>query len=171
VSAEQTRPPLRVGTVRISADEFAVRLGQQFDGELSDVRLQDPDTVVADCPPAKLKDVARRLHDLEETPVDSLTLISSVDYVKHLECVYHLYSYAANLYVELHVRLPRGNPVVDTVSDVWPGADWHEREAWDMMGIKFTGHPDPRRILLKDDWIGHPLRKDYVDDIRNHPYV
>jgi NADH:ubiquinone oxidoreductase subunit C len=171
VSAEQTRPPLRVGTVRISVEELAVRLGQQFDGELSDVRLQDPDTVIADCPPGKLKDVARRLHDLEETPVDSLTLISSVDYVKHLECVYHLYSYAANLYVELHVRLPRGNPVVDTVSDVWPGADWHEREAWDMMGVKFTGHPDPRRILLKDDWIGHPLRKDYVDDIRNHPYV
>ncbi len=89
----------------------------------------------------------------------------------HFECVYHLYSFAANRYLELHVRLPRGKPVVDTVSDVWPSADWHEREAWDMMGIRFEGHPDLRRILLKDDWIGHPLRKDYVDLIENHPYV
>jgi NADH-quinone oxidoreductase subunit C len=171
MSRESTRAPLHVGTVRIGADELAARLAEQFADELANIRLQDPDTVIADCPASKLKDIARRLHDLEEAPVDSLTLISSVDYVEHLECVYHLYSYAANLYVELHVRLPRGNPAVDTVSDVWPGADWQEREAWDMMGIRFKGHPDPRRILLKDDWIGHPLRKDYVDDVRNHPYV
>jgi len=162
---------LQVGNVRIGAGELAARLAQGFAGELTDVAVQEPDTVVARLAREKLKDVAARLHDLEETPVDSLTLISSVDYVTHYECVYHLYSYAANLYVELHVRVPRGDPTVETVSDVWPGADWHEREAWDMMGIVFKGHPDPRRILLKDDWIGHPLRKDYVDDVRNHPYV
>jgi NADH:ubiquinone oxidoreductase subunit C len=162
---------LQVGNVRIDADELAARLARAFAGELTDVAVQEPDTVVARLAREKVKDVARRLHDLDETPIDSLTLISSVDYVTHLECVYHLYSYAANLYVELHVELPRGRPSVSTVSDVWPGADWHEREAWDMMGIVFEGHPDPRRILLKDDWIGHPLRKDYVDDVRNHPYV
>jgi NADH-quinone oxidoreductase subunit C len=165
------RPRVQVGGVRITADELAFKLGELFAGELTELRIQDPDTVIADCPKDRLKDIARRLHDLDETPVDSLTIISSVDYVSHLDCVYHLYSYTANLYVELHVRLPRGNPVVDTVTDIWPGADWHEREAWDMMGIKFKGHPDPRRILLKDDWIGHPLRKDYADDVRNHPYV
>lgn len=162
---------LQVGTVRIDAHELAARLAKDFAGELTDVAVQEPDTVVARLAREKVKDVARHLHDLDETPIDSLTLISSVDHVTHLECVYHLYSYAANLYVELHVELPRGRPVVATVSDVWPGADWHEREAWDMMGIVFEGHPDPRRILLKDDWIGHPLRKDYVDDVRNHPYV
>jgi NADH-quinone oxidoreductase subunit C len=54
---------------------------------------------------------------------------------------------------------------------VWPGADWHEREAWDMLGITYLGHPDLRRILLKDDFIGHPLRKDYVDLVENHPHV
>ncbi|MBM3146863.1 MAG: NADH-quinone oxidoreductase subunit C [Actinobacteria bacterium] len=162
---------LQVGNVRIGADELAARLARGFAGDLTDLAVQEPDTVVARLSRDKVKDVARRLHDLDETPVDSLTLISSVDYVTHLECVYHLYSYAADLYVELHVELPRGTPTVATVSDVWPGADWHEREAWDMMGIVFEGHPDPRRILLKDDWIGHPLRKDYVDDVRNHPYV
>jgi NADH-quinone oxidoreductase subunit C len=140
-------------------------------GELTELRIQDPDTVIAQVDPAALKRVARRLHDLPEIAFDSLTLISTVDYGPHFDCVYHLYSFAANRYLELHVRLPRGKPAVDTVSDVWPSANWHEREAWDMMGIRFLGHPDPRRILLKDDWIGHPLRKDYVDLIENHPYV
>jgi NADH-quinone oxidoreductase subunit C len=160
-----------IGTVHLSMDELVGRLAAAFPGELAEVRIQDPDTVIAGVDPAALKSVARRLHDLPEIAFDSLTLISSVDYQTHFECVYHLYSFAANRYLELHVRLPRGKPVVDTVSDVWPSADWHEREAWDMMGIQFEGHPDLRRILLKDDWIGHPLRKDYVDLIENHPYV
>ena len=160
-----------IGTIVIGMDELAARLGQAFPGELSDIRIQDPDTVIAQVDPAALKSIARRLHDLPRIAFDSLTLISSVDYQTHFECVYHLYSFAANRYLELHVRVSRAKPVLDTVSDVWPSANWHEREAWDMMGIRFEGHPDPRRILLKDDWIGHPLRKDYVDLIENHPYV
>jgi NADH-quinone oxidoreductase subunit C len=160
-----------IRTVQLVMDELAARLEGAFPGELTDVRVQEPDTVVAVVDRAKLKAVGRRLHDLPEIPFDSLTLISSVDYVTHFECVYHLYSFAANRYLELHVRIPRGRPVVDTVCDIWPSANWHEREAWDMMGIRFEGHPDLRRILLKDDWIGHPLRKDYVDLIENHPYV
>jgi NADH-quinone oxidoreductase subunit C len=62
--------------------------------------------------------------------------------------------------VRLQVWLDEGEPVSSLVS-VWPTADWHEREAWDLMGIQFTGHPNPRRILMEDDWEGHPLRKDY----------
>lgn len=160
-----------IGTVRLTMEELAGRLAAALPGELGDIRIQAPDTVVADVDRAALKSVARRLHDLPEVPFDALTLISTVDYMTHFECVYHLYSFAANRYLELHVRLPRGTPVLATVCDVWPSANWHEREAWDMMGIRFEGHPDLRRILLKDDWIGHPLRKDYVDLIENHPYV
>ena len=162
---------VEIGSVRLSMDELAGRLAAAFPGELTGISIQDPDTIIAVVDRAALKDVARRLHDLPEIPFDSLTLISSVDYMKHLECVYHLYSFAANSYLELHVQIPRGKPVVDTVCDIWPAANWHEREAWDMMGIRFEGHPDLRRILLKDDWIGHPLRKDYVDLIENHPHV
>ena len=62
--------------------------------------------------------------------------------------------------VRLQVWLDDGEPVPSVVS-VWPTADWHEREAWDLMGIRFDGHPNPRRILMDDDWEGHPLRKDY----------
>jgi NADH-quinone oxidoreductase subunit C len=61
----------------------------------------------------------------------------------------------------VRVVTDRDNPLIPTVSHVWPAADWHEREAFDLMGIRFSGHPDLRRILCADDWIGHPLRKDY----------
>jgi NADH-quinone oxidoreductase subunit C len=61
----------------------------------------------------------------------------------------------------IRVRMPRAENTVPTVSGVWPTAAWHEREAWDLMGIRFSGHPDPRRMLLDEEWVGHPLRKDY----------
>jgi NADH-quinone oxidoreductase subunit C len=159
------------GSVTIALDDLAEALAASFDGELTVIRLQQPVTVVADLDRKKLAGVARRLHDFAPAPFDCLNFIAAVDHVTHLECVYHLFSLPASLWLELHVTVPRTNPALDTVSTVWPGADWHEREAWDMMGVRFTGHPDLRRILLKDDWVGHPLRKDYADTITNHPYV
>ena len=98
-----------------------------------------------------------------------LNFVAAVDRRTRFESVYHLYSFASNTYLELHVDVPRAKPQVDTVSDVWPAADWHEREAFDMMGIVYTGHPDLRRILLRDEFVGYPLRKDYVDSVENHP--
>ena len=80
---------------------------------------------------------------------------------KRFSLSYHLLRIADDsARVRLQVWLDDGDPV-DTVVPVWPTADWHEREAWDMMGIPFTGHPNPRRLLMDDDWEGHPLRKDY----------
>jgi len=78
-----------------------------------------------------------------------------------LGVAYHLYSYQHEHDFALQVRVPRVNPVVPTVSDIWPTAAWHEREAFDLVGIEFGDHPDLRRILLEDGWQGHPLRKDY----------
>jgi len=78
-----------------------------------------------------------------------------------LGVAYHLYSHTHKHKFTLRTRLPRTAPNLPTVSDVWPTAGWHEREAWDLLGITFDGHPDPRRILLEEDWVGHPLRKDY----------
>lgn len=74
---------------------------------------------------------------------------------------YHLYSYQTNDGLVLKVFLPEDEPVVPSVTDVHPGAEWHEREAYDLLGIRFVDHPDLRRILLPPDWDGHPLRKDY----------
>jgi NADH-quinone oxidoreductase subunit C len=152
-------------------DELAGRLAEGFAGELVDVRVQEPDTIVARLDRSILHGVAERLRGLPELPYETCNFIAAVDYERYFETVYHLYSYSSNTYLEIHVEVPRAKPVIDTVCDVWPSADWHEREAWDMMGIRFEGHPDLRRILLKDDFIGHPLRKDYVDLIENHPHA
>ena len=79
-----------------------------------------------------------------------------------LGVAYHLYSHALRHKFTLRLRVPRDVAAVPTVSGVWTTAAWHEREAWDLMGITFTGHADLRRMLLDDAWVGHPLRKDYV---------
>lgn len=79
-----------------------------------------------------------------------------------LGVAYHLYSHALRHKFTLRVRVPRDQAVVPTVSGVWATAAWHEREAWDLLGIRFAGHPDLRRMLLEESWVGHPLRKDYV---------
>ncbi|MCX6373220.1 MAG: NADH-quinone oxidoreductase subunit C [Actinobacteria bacterium] len=161
---------LEIGTNPMDMDAIAALLAADF-AELTDVRVQEPDTVVARCARAALKDAARRLKAHPEIGYETLNFVAGVDWVKHLESVYHVYSWKTNTYLELHVEVPTAEAEVDTVCDVWPAADWHERESWDMVGIKYLGHPDLRRILLKDDFIGHPLRKDYVDLVENHPHA
>ncbi len=79
-----------------------------------------------------------------------------------LGVAYHLFSHGQRHKFTLRVRTPRAENSVPTVSGVWATASWHEREAWDLVGIRFAGHPDLRRMLLEEDWVGHPLRKDYV---------
>ena len=78
-----------------------------------------------------------------------------------LEVIYNLYSLPLNHSLMLQVKLPREQPIIPSVTEIWKGANWHEREAFDLFGITFEGHPDLRRILLPDDWEGHPLLKDY----------
>ena len=107
---------------------------------------------------------------------DNLMCLSAVDYPKEtpprMETVYHLFSYAHRHQIVLKVHLPREGASVQTVEGVWGVANWHEREAYDMFGIVFEGHSDLRRILLPDDWQGHPLRKDWVDpDFYNGMHV
>jgi NADH-quinone oxidoreductase subunit C len=162
---------LEIGTNPMEIAAIAQSLSDAFAGELTEVFVQEPDTVVAHCDRTALKNVARRLKEDPEIGYETLNFVAGVDRVKHFESIYHVYSWKTNTYLELHVELPRAKPQVDTVTDVWPSADWHERESWDMVGIEYVGHPDLRRILLKDDFVGHPLRKDYVDLIENHPHV
>ena len=107
---------------------------------------------------------------------DNLACLSAVDYPKEtpprLEVVYHLLSYPRKHFFVLKVHLPREDARVPTVEGVWGVANWHEREAFDLFGIVFEGHSDMRRILLPDDWEGHPLRKDWQDpDFYNGMHV
>lgn len=119
---------------------------------------------------------------------DMLNCITAVDYFHtdpkkaaksewepHLEMVYHLSSISLKHTLVLKVKLPRwqnnepGNlPELPSVSGVWRTADWHEREVYDLSGVFFTGHPDLRRILCPEDWVGYPLRKDYELPLEYH---
>jgi NADH-quinone oxidoreductase subunit C len=99
-----------------------------------------------------------------EFSFDYLLDITSIDNFgeePRFEMVYHLYSMAHALHLRLKLKVPEEANAVDTISDIWPTANWHEREAYDMMGIKFTGHPDLRRILMWDGYPFFPLRKDF----------
>jgi NADH-quinone oxidoreductase subunit C len=114
-------------------------------------------------PAESLVEVCTFLRDDPELDFGMLSWISGVDWlprVPRFETVYNLLSLANSLRFTLKVRLTEENPRVPTVTGVWPTANWHERETYDFYGIEFTGHPDLRRILLPEDWIGWPLRKD-----------
>ncbi len=108
-----------------------------------------------------LPEVCQFLKDNEETRCEMLHLITGVDWPDYFECVYHLASLKHKHIVVLKVRTDRNDPKVPSLSSIWPAANWHERETYDLVGIRFEGHPDLKRILLDDAWEGHPLRKDY----------
>ena len=110
----------------------------------------------------RLKDVMHELRSHPELAFDFLSSISGVDHKERIEVVYHLFSLIKKHRFTVKVCLDRENPEIDTVTDIWPGANWHEREAFDLVGVRFKGHPDLRRILLAEDWQGHPLLKDYT---------
>jgi NADH:ubiquinone oxidoreductase subunit C len=106
---------------------------------------------------ARIVDACRRLH---EGGFEHLTLITAIDWKRSWEIVYHITKYGRKGVVTLRVTLPRQDPTIPSIVSVWPGAGWHERETYDLMGIRFAGNPDLRRILLPDDFEGHPLRKE-----------
>lgn len=97
----------------------------------------------------------------DELEIDFLSCISGLDWVKHLEAVYHLYSYKTKDKFVIRVDIDREDPVVASVTSIWLAANWLERETYDMYGIIFDGHPDLKRILLADDFPGFIHRKDY----------
>jgi len=115
--------------------------------------------------PQQLKSLSLFLRNNPELKFDFLFCLTGVDWITHLMVVYHLTSTEFNHDIVLKVKLEdRGNPEIETVSDIWKTAEFHEREIFDLFGIKFINHPDLRRILLEDDWSGYPLRKDYRDE-------
>ena len=108
--------------------------------------------------------LAQMLRDDEELQFDFLSCVTGVDYPEHMEVIYNLYSTVKDLYLYVKVKTPRENASIDSVDSVWKAADYMERETYDLMGIDFPGHWNMKRILLQDEWEGHPLRKDYITD-------
>lgn len=97
----------------------------------------------------------------EECAFEMLHCVTGIDYPEHIDVVYSIYSYEKHLGLNMKVSLPREKPEVESVTSVWRGADWLERETYDLLGVTFKNHPDHRRILLPDDYEGHPLRRDF----------
>jgi NADH-quinone oxidoreductase subunit C len=105
--------------------------------------------------------VAQLLKDHEEFQLNYLRNVSGVDLETHQEVVYHLLSLTHTQDYCIHVRTNRDEPSIPSVTPIWSTANWNEREIYDLLGVQFPGHPDMRRIMMPDDWVGHPLRKDY----------
>ena len=115
---------------------------------------------------AVLLETAQQLKSEKETSFDYLFCLTGVDYPQNMGVIYHLESLEHRHTMVLKVKTAdRVNPNVDTVSSVWMTAKYHEREVYDLLGVRFNNHTDLRRVFLDDDW-GHPLRKDYVDEVR-----
>ncbi|RFB43932.1 NADH-quinone oxidoreductase subunit C [Bacillus sp. dmp10] len=120
---------------------------------------KDVPTLVAE--PSKYYEVMELLRFHEGLAFDYMSELHATDFVTHMEVYVHLFSYGKKQSVAVKVKLDREEPQVESVTALWKGADWPEREAYDLLGIVFKGHPNLSRILMPDDWIGHPLRKDY----------
>ena len=169
--------------------EIAAALDEKFGPKITAKKLDaagfDPSVTVE---AANLVEVCRFLRDDRGLKFELLSCISGVDYLEidpkklakagfepHLEVVYHLQSFTHGHRFTLKVVLPRWKdnqqgqlPEVPTLTGVWNVADWHEREVYDLSGVWFTGHPDLSRILLSEDWTGHPYRKDYEFPLEYH---
>jgi NADH-quinone oxidoreductase subunit C len=120
-----------------------------------------------------LVEVMRFLRDDPELAFDMLTDLTCVDYLgetPRFEMVYHLYSLAKNQRLRIKARVSEEPCEIDTLCPLWASANWMEREVWDLYGVRFTGHPDLRRLLLYEEFQGHPLRKDYPKE-RRQPLV
>jgi len=114
---------------------------------------------------ASWKDLARQVRDGSGLGLDYLFCVTCVDWKTHFTMVYHLISTVHRQPLVVKAKLDRNDPEIATVSDLWRTAEFHEREAYDLFGVKFTGHPDLRRLFMTDDWKGWPLRKDYEDPV------
>jgi len=145
----------------MSGPELLTSFRETFAAKIADeIHFRGETTFVIDA--TALREIARFCRD--QLSFDYLLDITSVDNFgsePRFEVVYELYSMNAAVYLRLKLRVSEDAPSVDTLSDIWPTANWHEREIWDMMGLRFKGHPDLRRILMWEGYPYFPLRKEF----------
>jgi len=150
----------------MTPEEILGQLQQRFGDAISEAEVKGTE-VRATVKPEVAWDVCRFFRD---AGFEYLNCLSGADWTTHLEVVYDLSSLQHAPKAHLRVPVSRDAPMIRTVTDIWPAANWHERECYDLFGVRFDGHPDHRRILLPEDWVGYPLRKDYADE-RMVPYT
>jgi NADH-quinone oxidoreductase subunit C len=140
---------------------------ERFGDRILEIVEKKPDPFMV-VEPTAIVEVGRVLKEDPAFAMDCLSNESGVDYKDRCEVVYHLFSYRHRHQAVLKVKLPRENPTVETLEGLWKSANWMEREIFDLVGVNFEGHSDLRRILMPEDWPGHPLRKDFVEPLEYH---
>ena len=142
---------------RYFSKERLAKLVKIFPKATFDAEAQEPALIVmATDFPAVLRALK------EKEGFDRLGNLTAVDWKDHIEMVYHLYNMEENVKLEVKAALDSAAPVIESATALYPGAEFEEREVYDLMGVEFLGHPDLRRILMPDDYPAHPLRKDFV---------
>jgi NADH-quinone oxidoreductase subunit C len=147
--------------------ELYSRAKEKFGDRISEIVDQKPDPWMV-VNPAAIAEVCQFFKDDLTSAFDCLSNETGVDYPDRIEVVYHLFSYRYRHQAVLKVKLPRENPSVATLENIWKSANWMEREIYDLIGVNFEGHSDLRRLLMPEDWIGHPQRKDFVEPLEYH---
>lgn len=142
-------------------------LKNQINAKLPDLEWEEnPQFLQVIIPNEKWHEFAKELKDNKDLAFDYMFCLTGLDQKEFIQVVYHLESttHKHQLVVKVNTADRADNAKIDTVSDIWATAEFHEREVYDLMGVIFNNHPDLRRLFLEDDWEGHPLRKDYVDE-------
>jgi NADH-quinone oxidoreductase subunit C len=135
---------------------------EAFDSEAVQVGKFDRGELTLEIAAAKIASVCGFLkYDQKFVRLSTVSAVDRYPAEPRFEVVYHLHSIERNERLRLKARIGGQDPQIESVTSVWRGANWYEREVFDLFGIRFTGHPDLRRIMMPDDWEGHPLRKDY----------
>ena len=143
-------------------DVLMQRVQGRFPSEFRDLLIARPGVIKGVIDRQDLMKVATALRD--EMGFEHLSCITAVDWKDHFECVYHIYDYDSAVTFQVNALIPYDDPKVDSLVKLWNAANYHEREAWDLMGIEFVGHPKLDRILLPKDFRYHPLRKDFPQE-------
>jgi NADH-quinone oxidoreductase subunit C len=152
----------------LQEDPLVIALVERFGTAIESGTLEHGQTILY-ISPASIVDVSTALRDEHGfNRVSSVTALDWYPQEPRFEVVYLLHSVKESQRLRLKVRVSGENPVVESVTSVWPGANWYEREVFDLFGVTFTNHPDLRRIMMPDEWEGHPLRKDFP--IHGHKY-
>ena len=145
----------------MTVEQLSAIVTKMVPGAQRGTSKQFPEFIVT---PDQVRNLAQGLKEHPETKMDYLFCLTAIDRKDGFHIVYHLTSSSeSNTAVLRTVLTDKVNPVVPTVSDIWRAAEFYERGVFDLFGIRFENHPDLRRIFLEDDWVGHPLRKDYKD--------
>ena len=142
---------------RYFSKERLAKLVEVFPKATFDAEAEEPAFIVT---AADFPAVLRALKEKEG--FDRLGNLTAVDWKDHIEMVYHLYNMEENVKLEVKAALDSAAPVIESATSLYPGAEFEEREVYDLMGVEFLGHPGLRRILMPDDYPAHPLRKDFV---------